>query len=113
MLPLLALLKPLRLPLLYAALGAIVIAGAWRAGVNAERARGEAAWLRVELETLRADVAAAEAARISAEAVATALAQQHRKLTEDIDALTRDLTARPDGDRYPAIGADLDRLYRR
>lgn len=42
----------------------VVVAGAYQSGVNAERKRGEAAALRVEIETMRRDKEIAERALV-------------------------------------------------
>lgn len=110
---LLRLLGPLKLPLLYVAIGAMVVIGAYRTGVNAERRAGEAAALRQQIETLRDDMRLAAEAQASAAAKGAALDALNTQLTEELDALRTDLAGRPEGDRYPATDADLDRLYGR
>lgn len=99
---------------LYAAIGlagAIAVAGIYQTGVNAERKRGEAAELRVRLETLQRDKQLAEKALISEADKAASLERQSQQDQEALDALRKSLAARPEGDRYPASSADLDRLY--
>lgn len=108
-----ALLGRFRLPLLYVAIGAVIVIGAFRTGVNFERRAGEAAALRLELETLRADMRLAAEAQASARAKGAALDALNQQLTEELDELRTDLAGRPEGDRYPASAADLDRLYGR
>ena len=53
-----------------ALIAAVVVIGAYSAGVNAERERGDAAELRVIVETMRRDaaIAAASLARVTADA---------------------------------------------
>lgn len=88
-----------------------VLIGVYQMGVNAERKRGEAAELRVRLETIQADQRHAEAARISAEDKAAELTTLTRQQEEALDALRKDLESRPAAERKPASGAELDRLY--
>lgn len=88
-----------------------VLVGVYQMGINAERKRGEAAELRVRIETMQADRRHAEAARISAEDKAAELTTLTRQQEEALDALRTELEARPLGDRQRADGAALDRLY--
>lgn len=93
--------------------GILLCVGLYQAGVNAERRRGEAAQLRVELETVRLDKVNAEKALISERAKAAELLAEDRRNEEELDALRKALAARPDADRRPATDADLDLLYPR
>lgn len=99
---------------LYAAIGligALVVVSAYQTGVNAERKRGEAAGLRVELETLRSDMRLAAQAQDSATIKAAALEAAARQREEELDALRKELASRPEADRRRATGADLDRYH--
>ena len=87
------------------------VVGIYQAGVNAERRRGEAAELRVQIETLKTDKRLAEQAQISAADKAVALATELTQQEEALDALRKSIAAKPEGDRCPATGADLDLLY--
>lgn len=107
------LLGRLKLPLLYVAIGAVVVIGAYRTGVNAERRAGEAAALRLELETIRADKRLGEQAAISAADKAMTLAAREREQLEDQIARREALAARPESERNPATDADLDLIYGR
>lgn len=101
---------------LYAAIGLggmILCVGIYQAGGNAERKRGEAAQLRVELETIRLDDRLKEQAGKSAAGKAAALAAEVKQREEELDALRKALAARPEADRCPAAPADLDLLYQR
>lgn len=96
----------------YAAAGlmaVLLLAGVYQAGVNAERKRGEAAQLRVELQTIEADRALAEKALIAARDDAATLEAEAKRNQEALDALNAQLAAGED--HLPASGADLDRLY--
>lgn len=97
--------------LLFGALGLVVLLGAYQAGGHAERKRGEAAQLRVELETLQLDAAHARAAAASADAKADELAAAAKLKEDELDALRKQLAARPEADRSRADAAALDRLY--
>lgn len=94
-----------------AAAGVAILLGAYQTGVNAERSRGEAAELRVELDTLKADKALAEKALISARSKEVELTLETRQHEEELDALRKDLAARPPGSGRPATDDDLDWLY--
>ena len=103
-----ALLRPY---LLGGLLAFVLLAGAYQTGVNAERNRGEAAQLRVELATAQRDAAiAADAARVAEQAKAELATLTHTQ-EEELDALRKLLAALPDADR-PRAGPDaLSRLY--
>lgn len=92
-------------------LGLLLVLGIYQAGVNAERKRGEAAALRVALETVLADRRLAEQAQLSAADKAAALATINRQLEGELDDLRTVLAAKPEADRCPASGADIDLLY--
>lgn len=99
---------------LYALAGLAGIAlcvGLYQAGVNAERKRGEAAQLRVEIETIQRDKAIAEKARGDAERAAAELATINQQNEEALDALRTALANGPEDDRCPASAAVLDLLY--
>lgn len=69
-------------------LGALVLLiGAYQAGVNAERKRGEAAQLRVEIQTMRRDKAIADAALVRVTNDAVELEALRRTDEEKIDQL--------------------------
>lgn len=70
-----------------AAVGVVVVLGAYQAGVNAERTRGEAATLRVQLETAQRDKVIAE--------------QSARRVTADMDQLAA--AARADGEKIEQL----------
>lgn len=107
----LALIRPFA-PLLLKVLAVLaLVVGIYQAGANAERKRGEAAALRVQIETIKADQRLAEKARLSAADKEAALATLNRELEEDLDALRKVVAARPGADRCPATDADLDLLY--
>jgi hypothetical protein len=108
---LLALLGPLRLPLIALLVGGAVVIGAYQTGVNAERKRGEAASLRQQLETVLADRRIALQAEASARRMAATLEAEARAYQEELDALRKDLAARPEADRRPIPDAAYDRLY--
>jgi len=99
---------------LYAAIGVggmLVLVGAYQAGINAERKRGEAAQLRVELETLRLDKALAEKALLSAADKGVQLEAEVQLNEEALDALRKTLAARSESERDRASGADLDNYH--
>lgn len=97
----LALLKRLRLP----AIGAVLLLAAYQTGANAERKRGEAADLRVRIETLQTDLDIARSAAERARATSQALADRARTLSERLENA-------PDADPScgPYSAADLERL---
>jgi hypothetical protein len=97
--------------LLFGVLAAVALLGAYQAGGNAERKRGEAMQLRVELETARRDQAIAEQAADSADLKAGELAAAAQSKEDELDALRKQLAARPDADRSLAPADALDRLY--
>lgn len=97
--------------LLFGVLAAVALLGAYQAGGNAERKRGEAQQLRVELETVRRDAAIAIEAADSADRKAAELDALATQQKEALDALRTQLAARPDADRSLAPADALDRLY--
>ena len=64
-----------------------VVFGAYQTGVNAERKRGEAATLRVEIQTMRRDKAISDAALIRVADDAAELAAEAEQNERQIDAL--------------------------
>ena len=64
-----------------------VLVGAYQTGVNAERSRGEAAWLRVQIETLRRDKAITDRALERAAKDTAELEALRRTDEEKIDQL--------------------------
>lgn len=81
------------------AVGLAVVAmliGAYQTGVNAERDRGEAASLRVEIQTLRRDKEIADRALIRVSNDAAQLAAEKRQNEEQINALRQIITDRAD-----------------
>lgn len=68
------------------AVGALLV-GVYQAGVNAERKRGEAASLRVQIETMRRDKAIADAALIRVADDAAELAAEAEQNERQINAL--------------------------
>jgi hypothetical protein len=64
-----------------------LLVGVYQAGVNAERKRGEAATLRVQIETMRRDKAIADAALIRVADDAAELAAEAEQNERQIDAL--------------------------
>lgn len=88
-----------------------LLVGAYQTGVNAERKRGEAQQLRVELATVERDrqiaaQAAADAKRRAAELVTLTTNQE-----QELDALRQQLATLPDADRARAGADALRRLY--
>jgi len=84
-------------PYVAGALGVVaVLFVVYQSGVSAERNRGEAATLRVELETMRRDKAIAERAQIRIAQDAAELAAANRENEEQIDALREIITSRAD-----------------
>ena len=73
-----------------------VIAGAYQSGVNAERKRGEAATLRVQLETAIIDRDIARRSLIRVADDAAELAASARENEEQINALQEIIRARAD-----------------
>jgi len=79
------------------ALAAIVLAfGIYQAGVNAERNRGEAATLRVQIETMRRDRDIATRSLARVERDAAELAALRRTDGEKIDQLQEIIRGRAD-----------------
>ncbi len=79
------------------ALAALVLLfGAYQAGVNAERKRGEAASLRVTIETMRRDKAISDAALIRVAEDMAELADAKEQNEEQIDALRQIIADRAD-----------------
>lgn len=73
--------------LIAAGVGMAVLIGAYQTGVNAERKRGQAAALRAEIATLKADIAIARQAEADAATRAAAVeiaAAADRKIVEEI-----------------------------
>lgn len=87
--------------------GVTFTVGIFQAGIRFERVRGEAAELRVKLETIAADKRFAEKALDSASVKAAELAAEAKQKQEELDALRN----KPESDRKPMSGAELDRLY--
>lgn len=99
---------------LYAAIGiagAMALAGAYQTGVNAERGRGRAAQLQVELNTLKLDRRLGDQALKSALDKAKTLDAIDKKQQEELDALRTALAARPETDRCPVSDSDLKLLF--
>lgn len=72
--------------LIAGAVGMAVLVGAYQTGVNAERKRGQAAALRAEIATLKADIAIARQAEADAATRAAAVelaADADRKIVEE------------------------------
>jgi len=88
-----------------------LLVGVYQTGVNAERKRGEAAQLRVELATARRDTAIATDAAHAAEQAKAELATLNHTQEEELDALRKQLAALPDADRARAGADALRRLY--
>ena len=105
-----ALLKPF---LLRGGLVLLLVVGAYQMGANAERKRGAAAQLRVELATAKRDAAIADLAADSAGRKAAELDALAKSQEEELDALKQQLAAVPAPDRDLAPAAALDRLYPR
>jgi len=74
----------------------VVIAGAYQSGVNAERSRGEAATLRVQLETAIIDRDIARRSLIRVADDAAELATSARENEEQINALQEIIRTRAD-----------------
>lgn len=73
--------------LIAGAVGMAVLIGVYQTGVNAERKRGQAAALRAEIATLKADIAIARQAEADAATRAAAVeiaAAADRKIVEEI-----------------------------
>ena len=73
--------------LIAAGVGMAVLIGVYQTGVNAERKRGQAAALRAEIATLKADIAIARQAEADAKARATAIevaAAADQRIVEEI-----------------------------
>lgn len=100
-----AILSRFKLPLFVLAL----LVGAYQAGVNAERSRGEAAELRIRIETVTADLEIAREAAERARATSEALGQRARTLQERLDDAPTSQTLDADA-CGPYSDADLDRL---
>ena len=99
-------------PYLFGGVAALVLlAGVYQAGVNAERKRGEAVQLRVELATAERDAAIAADAARSAGRKAAELTTLTKSQEEELDALRKQLAALPAADRDRADADALDRLY--
>lgn len=84
-------------PMAVAGLAAVaVLVGAYQTGVNAERSRGEAAALRVEVETLRADKRIADQARIRMANDVAELEAAKKQNEDQINALQEIVAERND-----------------
>ena len=73
--------------LIAGAVGMAVLIGAYQTGVRAERKRGQAAALRAEIATLKADIAIARQAEADAKARATAIeaaASADQRIVEEV-----------------------------
>lgn len=97
--------------LLFGGLAVVALLAAYQAGGTAERKRGEAQQLRVELETVHRDAAIAVQAADSAGRKTAELNDLSTRQEEELDALRRQLAARPYADRSRAPADALDRLY--
>lgn len=76
--------------------GLVLVVGAYQAGVNAERDRGEAATLRVQVETIRRDKEIAERALVRVANDASELEAARRADGEKIDQLQEIIRSRAD-----------------
>jgi hypothetical protein len=79
-----------------ALIGLVIVLGAYQTGVNSERARGEAASLRVTIETMRRDQAIADSHLIRVAESAAELAELRRQDEEKIGALQKIVDERAD-----------------
>lgn len=79
-----------------ALVGLVVVIGAYQAGVNAERKRGEAATLRVEIQTLKRDKQIADATLIRVADDVAELAAAKEQNERQIDALQEIVRNRAD-----------------
>lgn len=106
--PLLLLKSPL-------AIGVVLIASAFSTGLfigrSIERANSDRAALVQQIETLKADMRAADSARRSEAAKAATLDELTRKQEIELDALRIRLNALPAAGRQLAPRDALDRLY--
>jgi hypothetical protein len=96
--------------LIAGAVGMAVLVGAYQTGVRAERKRGEAAALRAQIATLKADIAIARQAEADAKARATAIevaASADQRIVEEVRnaSQTRSCVISPDlARRLQSIG---------
>ena len=96
--------------LIAAGVGMAVLIGVYQTGVNAERKRGQAAALRAEIATLKADIAIARQAEADAKARATAIeaaASADQRIVEEVRnaSQTRSCVISPDlARRLQSIG---------
>ena len=74
----------------------VLLIGAYQAGANAERKRGEAATLRVEIQTMRRDKEIADAALVRVSRDAAELEALRRTDGEKIDQLQTIIRSRSD-----------------
>jgi len=74
----------------------VIVIGAYQAGINAERKRGEAATLRVQIETMRLDKEIAERSLVRVANDAAELEALRRSDEEKIDQLQEIIRARGD-----------------
>lgn len=73
-----------------------IVVGAYQAGVNAERNRGEAATLRVQIETMRLDKEIAERSLVRVANDAASLSNAAKENEEQINALQEIIRNRAD-----------------
>ena len=74
----------------------VIVIGAYQSGVNAERNRGEAAMLRVQIETMRLDKKIADRSLIRVADDAAALELARKADEEKIDQLQEIIRSRAD-----------------
>lgn len=74
----------------------VIVIGAYQAGINAERKRGEAATLRVQIETMRRDKEIAERSLMRVANDAAELEAMRRSDEEKIDQLQEIIRERGD-----------------
>jgi len=97
------------------AIGGLLLVSAFGMGFHlggsVERARGDRAALEQQIETLKADMRLADAARRSEAAKAATLDELTRRQEIELDALRIRLNALPAAGRQLAPADALDRLY--
>ena len=93
--------------------GLVILVIGYLSGMNGERARGEAAALRTEIATMKADQASATASLASEAAKARSLETLTQQQERELEALRTQLGAQPAADRPAASPAALDRLYQK
>lgn len=92
-----------------ALVGLVVVLGAYQAGVNAERKRGEAATLRIEIQTMRRDKEIADRTLIRVAEDVAELDAARRANEEEINALQGIIDGRADsGLTQPELDGLLD-----